>query len=185
MSESTRIFIGSFTKQPDLYQLFDQAKAELNDTGKFKWTRTPDNLHLTFHFLGDTPIQNIALLQSKMADILDRAYPFKLQVSGLGFFKRKGNPSILYAKIEPNKDLFELFNQIQNILFENGFIENITSKFVPHITLARIKSVTPDFYQKLAKINEDFNKIEIHQVKPKIIVSHLSPEGALYLPLKK
>jgi len=180
-----RIFIGSFTHHPLLYDFFDLTKKVLYETAIIKWTRTPKNLHFTLHFFGEMPVKKIQLLQRIMIGILNRNYDIRFKITGLKYFKRKGKPAVLYAHIEDeNGELKKLYLEIQNLLFQHGFIDQIKFSFVPHITFGRIKKVEPSFYEKITILNKDFEHIVVNNVCPVIIESVLSPEGALYRPLK-
>ena len=175
-----RIFIGSFVKHKALDDLFEISKKILEKTGVFKWTRTPDNFHITFHFFGTMSCNDIEKLRDVLQDFSRKEYDFDLQVQGLSFFKRKGRPSVLYAGLLPNEDLHKLYQSIQNRLFKTGFINEIQTKFAPHITFARIKKTLPSFEEQLAHINQKFEPVMLNPLKIEIIESVLSPEGALY-----
>ena len=177
--KTSRIFLGSFTRHPGLDQLYFDAQKLLSPTGKFKWTRTPENLHLTFHFFGEIPLDKIHLIQTGLNDILGRKFPVNLRINEVSFFKRKHKPAVLFAKIEPNKALTDLYHTIQDRLCQNRLIAEKNTRFVPHITLARIKKVQPDFDTKITSLKPE-NPIIINEVTPEIIESILAPEGALY-----
>ena len=88
---------------------------------------SPDNLHLTLAFIGESE------RASAICGAIGRCAvpPFDLAVSGGGHF---GN--LYWAGIENNPKLKALAKSLQNDLCENGFdIEN--RAFKPHITLAR------------------------------------------------
>jgi len=175
-----RIFTGSFIQDNQLNDLFYKVQFNIDKTGKFKWTRTPENLHITFHFFGDMLLGKINKLQTVLSDVLNKEHHINIEMTGLDFFTRKAKPSILYAGIKPNEALKSLYHQIQDLLYKHHFIQEKNNKFVPHITLARIKHVTPEFYKNLESFNQSFNPIIINNIKVDIIESVLEPEGALY-----
>ena len=174
-----RVFLGSFTRHPALNQLYFDAQKLLSPTGKFKWTRTTENLHLTFHFFGEMPLEKIHLTQTGLQDILEQTFPVNIHINEVSFFKRKGKPAVLFAKIEPDKALTDLYHNIQERLWQNGLITEKNPRFMPHITLGRIKNVQADFYTKLTSLRLE-NPIIIPEVTPEIIESILYPGGALY-----
>ena len=175
-----RIFIGSFIQNEALTHLFEQSKQALDHKGRFKWTRTPDNFHITFHFIGAMPDADIEILQNLLDDLMQKDYDFGLEVSGLNFFKRKGRPSVLYAGIKPNERLFDLHQVIQKSLYKQGFISEMQSRFTPHITLARIKKAPIDFAEQINQINRNFQSQKLHPIRVTLIESILAPQGALY-----
>ncbi len=175
-----RIFIGSFVRHEALMHLFEISKESLNKTGYFKWTRTQENFHITFHFFGSMHCNDIKKLHEVLQDFFQNEYDFDLELQGLGYFKRKGRPTVLYAGLLSNPRLYQLHQTIQKRLFGTGFISEIQMRFTPHITLARIKKTLPSFEEEVEKINRDFKPVRLHPFKIDIIESILSPEGALY-----
>ncbi len=178
-----RVFIGSFIQNEVLTHLFEQSKQALDQKGQFKWTRTPENFHITFHFIGAMAEADIKVLQVVLKDLMQKDYDFGLEVTGLNFFERKGRPSVLYAGVKPNKRLFDLHQAIQKHLYEHGFISEIQSRFTPHITLARIKKAPANFVEHISQINRNFQPQKLHPVRVTLIESVLSPQGALYRKL--
>lgn len=88
---------------------------------------SPENLHLTLAFIGES--DNISAIRGA----IDRcaAAPFEMAVSGSGRFG-----SIYWVGIEHNPKLKALAESLQDELRRSGFdIEN--REFKPHITLGR------------------------------------------------
>lgn len=88
---------------------------------------SPDNLHLTLAFIGETD------QFSAICEAIDRCDlpPFEMAVSGAGHF---GN--LYWVGIENNQKLKALAESLQNTLRDCGI--NIDDRaFMPHITLAR------------------------------------------------
>ncbi len=179
-----RIFLGSFIKHPLLTDLFYKTRKTLEDTGQFKWTRTPDNFHITFHFFGQIPLSEIEKIEVVLKDLLNKPLEMPVQINGLDYFTRKGRPAVLYARVVPSDELKRLHNEIQKLLLEHGLIDKKADKFVPHITFARIKKVTPAFFDKMQALSHIEQPILISQIKVEIIESILSLEGALYQSLE-
>lgn len=121
-----RLFVAiNFTKEVKsvLLTAIDELKAQVI-SGNFT---SPDNLHLTLAFIGESD------KISAIREAIDRcAVPrFDLAVSGGGHF---GN--LCWVGIENNPKLKTLAESLQNDLRKSGFdIEN--RAFKPHITLAR------------------------------------------------
>jgi len=179
---SKRIFIGSFIKHPALTDLFKKAQKLLDKTGRFKWTRTPDNFHITFHFFGEMPIDKIDRLQKVLAPVLQKKLEIETMVSGLAYFSKKSKPTVLYAKLAPNEAVNNLFLEIQDILYQHQFISEKYTRFTPHITMARIKKTDTGFYPKIDELQLS-EPIRVSLSKVDIIESILSRDGALYVGL--
>ncbi len=179
-----RIFCGSFIRHNELDEIWEQARYYLDETGRFKWTRTAANLHITFHFFGDTEADKIEKIKNILVDVLDKRFEIPIQITGLDFFKRRNKPAVLYAVVnDKTGKLSKLYLDIQQSLFNEKLIEKINRRFVPHITFARIKSVSNDFYDELEVFNNQWNIIDIPEIKPQLIESVLLPKGALYKAL--
>ena len=181
--DSKRIFIGSFIRSIKLDNSFDEIKKVFDKDNKISWTRTTDNFHITYFFLGQTPIDTIEEIQKFLSEKYISIQEIEVKVKGLNYFKRKGKPSILYAEIEENKELTEIFNQLGEFLLAKNIIEKKNPKFIPHITLGRIKKASQLFDNEIEVFKEpDFG--QQNGIKIEIIESILHPEGALYKPLK-
>ncbi len=178
-----RVFLGSLVRSPALTELFTDLQQKFATAGDFKWTRTVDNLHLTWHFFGAMPEKQIHELQKVLTPFLSEEIPIMLEIEGVAYFQKKGKPTILYAKLRPNKALVAYYKKLQTVLFSHGFISEIKPEFVPHITLARIKKVKPEFYNCIATYRHLPETIIIHHLKLSIIESVLERQGALYQAL--
>jgi len=184
--ETRRIFTGSFIRHQDLYDLFESVKNRMNDTAKIKWTRSPENLHLTWHFFGDRSLQDINRIEEVVKNSFSDNQAIDFTIDKLGYFNRKGKPAVLYAGVtDSSGKLQDLYQKIQKELYKAGLIDQVNKRFVPHITLGRIKKVSPEFYEQIQKINAEIQPIPVKNIKVENIESILSPQGALYQTFKK
>ena len=121
-----RLFVAiHFSKEVKsvLLSAIDELKAQA-ETGNFT---SPNNLHLTLAFIGES--DNVSAIRGA----IDRCAvpPFDMAVSGGGHF---GN--LYWVGIENNPKLKALAENLQNDLRKSGFdIEDRAYK--PHITIAR------------------------------------------------
>ncbi|RDE09646.1 RNA 2',3'-cyclic phosphodiesterase [Pelagibacterium lacus] len=101
----------------------------------------PDNYHITLRFIGDVD----HLVADEIVHALDMApsmEPFEVVISHLGVFG--GNkPRALYAGLEPNEALNRLQAGQERLLQRAGLVPE-GRKFVPHVTLARLRDSGPD-----------------------------------------
>ncbi|WP_187647389.1 RNA 2',3'-cyclic phosphodiesterase [Nitrosophilus labii] len=163
-----RLFLGTFAKIDNLAAI----KREFEDIIEAKWVEE-ENIHLTYLFLGE--VENPKDIIFKLKNI---QYKKKsIQIRSLGYFGRP--PKILYAKIEDN----EIEALYKNICKRLGI--KIDKKYIPHITLARIKK-TKNINRFLTKIEEFKNhKLGNMQLELFLIKSELTPKGPKYLVLEK
>jgi len=99
-----------------------------------------ENYHLTLRFIGDVE----GPMADDIADALDRVrrHGFSLTLSGVGQFGGK-KPHALWAGVAASPDLTALQAEIERICQRLGLPPD-PRKFTPHVTLARLKNVSPE-----------------------------------------
>lgn len=178
-----RTFIAINIKQELKFtKLYSALKKSLNDEA-IRWVN-PNDFHLTLRFLGNTSVEQINNICTGLKDIAQRIQSFQIELKGLGYFKSKGHPKVLYANIERSSELRELALEIDKLATLNGF-EAERKEFKPHLTLGRIKFIKNrnNFYDLI----NNFKETEIQIVSTKEIIfyqSILNSDGAKYIPLK-
>ena len=100
----------------------------------------PENYHITLRYIGDvdhrTAGEVFDALEMQMA-----TEPFSITFSHLGVFG--GNkPRALYAGVEPSEALSRLQANHERLLQRVGLAPD-GRKFVPHVTLARLRDTGP------------------------------------------
>ncbi|MCT8999266.1 RNA 2',3'-cyclic phosphodiesterase [Chelativorans intermedius] len=98
-----------------------------------------ENYHLTLRFIGDVE----GHVADEIANALDRVRrpAFNLTLSGVGAFGGR-KPHAVWAGVAASPDLFALQGEIERICQRLGLPAD-PRKFTPHVTLARLKNVTP------------------------------------------
>lgn len=97
-----------------------------------------ENFHITLRFLGDMHEPDIEDLDNAIGEI--KFAPFDLSLSGIDFFGRT-EPHSIHAKVVENAQLNALQEKVDTICTRLGFKKDHL-KFVPHLTLAYLKSGT-------------------------------------------
>jgi 2'-5' RNA ligase len=100
----------------------------------------PENYHITLRFIGD--VDNATA--NDVADILERlnhSLSFRIKLSHLGTFGGD-KPRALYAGIESNETLVRLQAAQERMLQRAGLAPD-GRKFVPHVSLARLRGTSP------------------------------------------
>lgn len=103
-----------------------------------RWIDTPD-YHITLRFLGDVDRRMANDVDHMLSDI--GAYPFEVALDALGSFGGD-KPRALFARVTPTKALTELQADIERQMRRLGMPAE-GRKFVPHVTLARLRDTTP------------------------------------------
>lgn len=139
LMENFRLFLG--------IQLSSQAKSYLSckmsamarELPFRKWTHRED-LHVTLHFLGETPASRLAALGDAAAVAAARAAPFTLALTNAGTFGSPSAPRVLWCGLaEPGAApgaLAELQAALGSQLAASGFATE-ARPFRAHATLAR------------------------------------------------
>lgn len=98
----------------------------------------PENYHVTLRFIGDIDDR----MADEVADALDRIRrrSFEVRIDGLGSFGN-GKPHSIWGRVEPLRELHELQGEQERILQRLGF-SGERRKYIPHVTLARLKGTT-------------------------------------------
>jgi len=100
----------------------------------------PENYHITIRFIGD--VDNA--LAREVTDALDRISrgpPFSVTLGNLAVFGGR-RPRALYASVRANDTLARMHVAQERALRTIGLAAE-TRKFIPHVTLARLRDTSP------------------------------------------
>ncbi len=142
-----------------------------------------ENIHITLRFIGEIPITRVDQLCNALQEKL-KFKPFKIRIEGLGVFPNIHRPRVIWAGVtEGSSQLVDLHNAVEKILRSLRIPAN-RERFVPHITIARVKSSRN--LSRLVKyieqyISEFFGEIVVNKVKVKRSI--LTPQGPIYSDL--
>ena len=129
-----RLFTGIELPE-DVVRRLSMLRAGLNGAS---WI-DPENYHITMRFVGDITDAQANHFADALADI--QFDSFDLEVSGLGSFG--GNkPRSLWAAIKPSPAL-QLLQKAHERAARLAGLPPETRNFVPHVTLARLRNVSP------------------------------------------
>jgi 2'-5' RNA ligase len=99
-----------------------------------------ENYHITLRFIGDVDNRTA----DEVVDRLDRIErpEFQIRLDSIGAFGSK-KPHSVWAGVTPTPDMFALQGEIERICQRIGLPPD-PRKFMPHVTLARLKSSRVD-----------------------------------------
>ncbi|MEZ5104392.1 MAG: RNA 2',3'-cyclic phosphodiesterase [Draconibacterium sp.] len=183
MENLIRTFIAiKITPEQKLLELSAKIKKELQHEA-IKWVEM-NNLHLTLRFLGDSTPEQVAGISKILEELATNFRPFQFDLKEIGYFKTKGNPRILFVKLENNFELKLIAKSLEEMMVQMGF-DREKKEFKPHLTLARINYLKNknEFYSVVSQASKD----EIQSVLVSEIVfyqSILNSTGPVYKPLK-
>jgi 2'-5' RNA ligase len=147
---------------------------------------SPDTLHITLKFLGEIPEARVEEIHSAMKRAFADCYSFKFSIRGVGAFPSARSARVIWAGVTEGKDaLIELQAKLEKELLKLRFPREKRA-FVPHITLARVKSMQER--NKIARFiaehaHDDLGEVLASEVK--LMKSTLTPKGAVYSMLRE
>lgn len=151
-----------------------------DDGVRVRWT-SPENIHLTMKFLGDTEEALVPMLRDTLGELVKPLFPFEVEAKGIGFFPNPKNPRIIWSGFDQQSaEVLSLLQQaLERDLSELGFAKEDRA-FRPHVTLGRVKSRRrPDFTEYTGEIGRrSFGKSYIKDVV--LYESELSSQGPTY-----
>ena len=146
---------------------------------EIKWVRD-GNMHLTLKFIGHTPEESVEDINKTLKSVTEDFSNISLSIVGSGCFPRPERARTLWVGITGEKDKLNDFVDAINISLEPFGFPIQERKFIPHVTLARIKypqKYTPDITQFL---NTTFSELPMKISRINLMSSQLFSKGAVY-----
>ncbi len=139
-----------------------------------------ENIHITLRFIGEISLSKV----NEICDALTKELifkPFKIKVEGLGVFPNIHRPRVIWAGVSQGAEELNKLHEIIERTLRRLRIPPASERFVPHITLARVKSSRN--IHSLVKaieqfINTEFGEMVVDKVKVKRSI--LTPRGPIY-----
>ena len=100
-----------------------------------RW-QTPEQLHLTLHFLGEVDGGQMRALIAGLAEL--EAPAFDMELRGAGVFPPRGAPRVIWLGVSEPDPIRLIHRRLGTILDQLG-IERERRKFAPHVTVARLR----------------------------------------------
>lgn len=143
------------------------------------WTKR-GNFHLTLFFLGEQQKNEIV----KATDAFFSELPTEaitLKSKELGMFFKNGSPSVIWLGFERERKVEHIFESGKKFYSPYGY--DFKGKFIPHLTLGRLKRVPMDFRNVMNSISNQQKEYKIAGIT--LYQSELTSEGPVYTPLRK
>ncbi len=167
----------------DVREALDRLQSDLRrrDLSSLRWVR-PEGIHLTLKFLGDTPAEQVPVIEEAVAGAV-RGAPFRLALGRPGTFGSRRGPRVLWVDLAADVGrLRELQAAVERALAEAGFPPEERG-FSPHLTLARVRQPpAPGTADRVSRALEAVSppraEFEVEEVV--LMRSRLQPSGAVY-----
>ena len=138
----------------------------------------PENYHITLRFIGDVD-NHVADEVSSELDRLGTAESFRIRLSHLGSFGGD-KPRALYAGVENNATLQRLQAAQERVMQRLG-LEPDGRKFVPHVSLARLRGAAAADLARFMAFAGRFEPLEFPVERFVLFSSRDSVGGGPYL----
>ena len=145
----------------------------------------PENIHLTFAFLGDTFRERVDKLNGLLNEVSAQVVPFEMRVNGIGAFGSKRSPRIIWAGVDASEDVMELQRKVTDCIRAVD-VPVESRSYHPHITLGRVRSGSwgDSLTSALTSYkNISFGSVNVHRVL--LMQSHLEHQGVRYTILSE
>lgn len=174
-----RIFAAiKITPNENFLQIYYRLKHAMKND-KIKWVPEA-NIHITLKFFGETEEKAIEPICEVLDDVSQDFQSFNIKFSKVGIFGSSYNPRVIWFGIENNKILLSMAKKMNNSLEQIG-IKNDRQNFVPHLTIARIKSIwDKKLFQKEIDKNKNVEIQNFYAGKIILFESILRPQGPKY-----
>ncbi len=99
---------------------------------------SPDQLHLTLHFLGETDTRQLREIRQAIQTAAAGVAIMRGRLVGLGAFPNPDRPSVIWAGTQGLDASVLLAERLETLLSELGYPADRRG-FTPHVTLARVR----------------------------------------------
>ena len=174
-----RTFV-SVSVPKEIVNIQSMLKSTIEPKGvKVRWVMN-GKMHLTLKFIGNTTQGSVDNLNEALFNVVKSAKVINLSISGTGAFPVKGRPNVLWLGIKGDIDeLKQLTVNINNSLEPLGFITE-KRDFLPHVTIARIKSNQKKIPNISNYLNTTFTELPMKIVKISLMQSESFSKGTFY-----
>jgi 2'-5' RNA ligase len=141
-----------------------------------RWV-APENLHVTLRFIGEVDEYVAEDIDSELVGV--RGRPIKISLDGLGCFESRDRVRAVWARVVAGEELAHLQRSIEHAVRRAG-LEPDTHKFVPHVTLTRLRRVPVDVVAPYLAHNGDFRAGPFDVAHFTLFRSHMGHGGSHY-----
>ena len=138
-----------------------------------------ENLHVSLRFIGEVDQGHADDIDTALGAVF--AVPFDLRLRGVGAFGKGRKLHSLWVGVENEPALSALHDKVDRALVGAGVAPD-NRKFMPHVTLARLKAVKPRRVDEYVAAHGLFSAGPIAVGAFVLYSSLLSKNGAIYRP---
>ena len=190
MNQTQRLFI-AVNLPPHLQALvltkIKILKASVSNHKDIRWV-TPESLHITLKFLGNTEYAYINDIKDSIKTVAGANIRFSVMLNQVGMFASRGKPRVIWIGLKDQaKQLRKLHHELDETLAKLGFKPE-NRDFKPHLTIGRVRDSLSNHGQheitNLVRVNKTIIENEQWDCDTiALMKSDLKPQGPVYTPL--
>jgi 2'-5' RNA ligase len=145
-----------------------------------KWV-SPENMHITIKFLGDTPEDLVPEISGRLSGTASSHMPFTIRFRSAGVFPDRRRPRVVWIDMSGTDEIVKLQKEVEESLATLGYNKEKRA-FSPHLTIGRVRAPQgSDFLVRGVETlkEKDFGIIQVEKIS--LMRSDLSPAGAKYM----
>lgn len=151
-----------------------------------KWVEV-ENLHVTLLFLGEVDERDVPAVCRVVAETCTAHAPFTIAAETVGCFPNSRRPRTLWVGVGAGtQELCALHDALELPLLDLGCYRREERKYVPHVTVGRVKSERPgaNLAAALAKhVAWKAGEVPVRELL--VLSSELTPDGPIYAVLSR
>ena len=149
------------------------------------WVRPP-GMHLTLHFLGDTPLTALKRIEAACVQAAARVPPLRLLAEGLRCFPSARRPRVLVTNVKGDVQQLKRLHQRLDRRLDHLGLRLDSRSYRPHVTIGRFRrplrgAPLTVLQQALATPPVSYGEFVAEGVE--LFRSELRPGGAVYTSL--
>lgn len=141
---------------------------------------SPEAMHVTLRFIGETDNVQAEDIDMKLAEI--RAPSFTMRLCGVDYFGSERKVRSLWVGVEKSEPLVFLHEKVESAVVRSGQ-QPEGRKFKPHVTLARFRNGSPSIAGAFIAANNGFAVGPLPVNRFILFQSCLTHTGAAYTAL--
>jgi 2'-5' RNA ligase len=143
-----------------------------------KWSKKPENLHVTMKFLGPVAADRLEALGAALADALADLPTFGFVVRGWGAFPSARDAKVLFAGVDDVRGLGAVAEIVETVSARFGFPRE-QRRFTGHVTVGRSKTGVDARAALASGAARAFGAVTVEEVH--VYESQLGGEGSTYV----
>jgi 2'-5' RNA ligase len=144
-----------------------------------KWTRKPENLHVTMKFLGLVAPDRLAALADALREALGEVPRFELALRGFGAFPSPRNAKILFADVTDAESRLAMVAELVEAVGARFGFDRDQRPFAGHVTMGRAKEGVDARDALARRAGRAFGVMPVDEVH--LYESQLGGEGSTYV----